>query len=49
LIRREADGTWPANSQKIGPEAALVLQSLEFSCPLAAIYEGTHLARAARG
>ena len=26
--------------------AALFLESLDFSCPLAAIYENTHLARA---
>jgi hypothetical protein len=28
------------------PHAALFLESLDFSCPLAAIYENTHLARA---
>jgi Uma2 family endonuclease len=41
LIRREPDGGWPANSQPIAAEAALVLDSLDFSCPLASIYEGT--------
>jgi len=41
LIRREPDGSWPANSQPIAAEAPLVLESLDFSCPLAAIYEGT--------
>jgi Uma2 family endonuclease len=49
LIRREADGTWPANSQPVGADAALVLESLDFSCPLAAVYEGTHLTRATSG
>src|SRR5713101_5834269 len=39
LIRREADGSWPANSQPIGPDAVLVLESLDYSCPLAVIYE----------
>jgi hypothetical protein len=41
LIRREPDGNWPANSRAIVAEAPLVLESLDFSCPLAAIYEGT--------
>lgn len=45
LIRRGVDGIWPANPQPIDAEAALVLESLDFSCPLAAIYENTHLAR----
>lgn len=41
LIRREPDGDWPANSLPIAAEALLVLDSLDFSCPLTAIYEGT--------
>ena len=41
LIRREPDGGWPANSLPIAAEALLVLDSLDFSCPLTAIYEGT--------
>ena len=45
LIRRGADGGWPANSEPLDAEAALFLESLDFSCPLAAIYENTHLAR----
>ena len=45
LIRRGADGSWPSNPQAIEADAALVLESLDFSCPLAAIYENTHLAR----
>lgn len=48
LIRRGVDGIWPANPQPIDAEAALVLESLDFSCPLAAIYENTHLSRAGR-
>ncbi|MGA8552055.1 MAG: Uma2 family endonuclease, partial [Stellaceae bacterium] len=43
LIRREPDGGWPANSIPIPEEAPLVLHSLDFSCPLAALYEGTRL------
>jgi len=49
LIRRGADGIRPANPQPIDADAALVLESLNFSCPLAAIYENTHLARAGGG
>jgi Uma2 family endonuclease len=45
LIRRGVDGGWPANPQSLEADAALFLESLDFSCPLAAIYENTHLAR----
>jgi Uma2 family endonuclease len=45
LIRRGADGGWPSNPQPIGADAALFLESLDFSCRLATIYENTHLAR----
>ena len=45
LIQRGADGGWPSNPQPIEAGAALYLESLDFSCPLAAIYENTHLAR----
>jgi Uma2 family endonuclease len=44
LIRRGAAGIWPANPQPIEADAALFLESLDFSCPLAAIYDNTHLA-----
>ena len=47
LIRRGADGSWPANPQPIYADAALFLESLDFSCPLVAIYDNTHLARTA--
>ncbi len=49
LIRRGADGIWTANPQPIDADAALVLESLDFSCPLAALYENTHFARAGGG
>jgi Uma2 family endonuclease len=45
LIRRGADGIWPSNPQPIEADAALFLESLDFSCRLATIYENTHLAR----
>ena len=41
LIRREPDGSWPANSAPIAEEAPLVLEGLDFSRPLNAVYEGT--------
>lgn len=41
LIRRQPDGGWPANSQPVAAENSVVLESLDFSCPLTAIYEGT--------
>ena len=44
LIRREPDGSWPANSIPIAEDAPLALDSLDFSCPLAALYEGTRFA-----
>lgn len=44
LLRREADGNWPADPQEIGPEGTLCLDSIGFSCPLRAVYAQTHLA-----
>jgi Uma2 family endonuclease len=49
LIRRGADGIWPANPQPVDADSVLVLESVDFSCPLTAIYEDTHLTRAAGG
>jgi Uma2 family endonuclease len=49
LIRRGADGIGPPNPQRVDADSVLVLESLDFSCPLAAIYENAHLARAAGG
>jgi Uma2 family endonuclease len=45
ILRREPDGSWPASPAEIGKDAVLALASLDFSCPLAALYEGTYLAR----
>jgi Uma2 family endonuclease len=49
LIRRGADGIWPPNPEPVDADSVLVLDSIDFSCLLAAIYENTHLARAAGG
>lgn len=46
LIRREPDGSWPANSMPIAEEAPLVLESLDFSCPLNLVYQGTRFVAA---
>jgi Uma2 family endonuclease len=46
MIRCGADGSWPSNPQPIEADATLFLESLDFSCRLAAVYENTHLARA---
>jgi Uma2 family endonuclease len=41
LIRREPDGSWPANPTPIAQEGRLALNSIGFDCPPAAVYEGT--------
>lgn len=46
LIRRELDGGWPANALPIGEQDWLPLESIDFGCPLAAIYEGTRFVAA---
>jgi len=48
LIRRQPDESWPASAQPVGADATLFLASVDFSCPLPAIYEGTHLSRPGR-
>ena len=49
LISRGADGSWPANPRLVGADAALVIESLDFSCPLTEIYEDTNLVSAIGG
>jgi Uma2 family endonuclease len=44
LLHRNADGTWPEVPQRLGPDDALVLESIGFSVPLAALYRTTTLA-----
>ncbi len=38
LIRREAEGNWPVNSQSIGEQDRLLLDSIGFGCPLAEVF-----------
>jgi Uma2 family endonuclease len=44
LLRRGADGSWPAEPEEIGPGASLRFDSIGFACPLAEVYAQTHLA-----
>jgi len=44
LLERQADGEWPTDPRLLGPEDALHLPSIDFSCPLIALYRGTRLA-----
>ena len=47
LLRRRTDGSWPDEPVQLGRDAALSLESVGLSCPLAELYVGTYLARAA--
>jgi Uma2 family endonuclease len=44
LLVRNADGTWPAEPQILGPDGVVTLPSIAFSVPLAAFYRTTALA-----
>ena len=44
LLRRGADGNWPAEPEEIGPDGTLRLDSIAFACPLRDVYAQTHLA-----
>lgn len=41
LIRREAEGRWPANPQSIAEQDRLALDGIGFECPLTAVYAET--------
>ena len=43
LLRRGADGYWPANPMPLGAETTLSLDSLGFAAPMAALYRTTGL------
>jgi Uma2 family endonuclease len=45
LLRRQPDESWPPNSEHLAADNTVQLDSIEFLCPLAALYEGTHLSR----
>ncbi len=44
LLRRDADGNWPAEPEEIDADGTLRLDSIAFACPLPAVYAQTHLA-----
>jgi Uma2 family endonuclease len=44
LLRRGADGSWPAEPEEIGPGDTLRFDSVGFACALADVYAQTHLA-----
>jgi Uma2 family endonuclease len=46
VLRRGADGNWPAEPEEIGPDGTLRLESIAFACPLPDVYAQTHLAKA---
>ena len=45
LLRRQPDGNWPKQPQKIGDGQELSLESIGFTASLSAFYEDTHLGR----
>ena len=44
LLRRQTDGSWPANPETVEAEATLTLASIELTMPLRALYTKTYLA-----
>ena len=47
LLRRNADGSWPADPVLLRAEASLTLESIGFTTPLTAVYRTTGLTRQA--
>jgi Uma2 family endonuclease len=47
ILRRRTDGTWPDEPIQISRDETLRLDSIGLTCPLAELYVGTYLARAA--
>jgi Uma2 family endonuclease len=44
VLRRGPDGNWPKETEKVGRDGTLRLDSIGFACPMAAVYARTHLA-----
>ena len=45
VLCREVAGSWPEQPQMIGADGTLALAGIDFTSPLAALYEGTYLIR----
>jgi Uma2 family endonuclease len=45
LLRRGADGSWPADPEPLGADDKPRLDSIAFECPLVEVYADTHLLR----
>jgi Uma2 family endonuclease len=43
VLRRDADGNWPANPTRVGPDGILALASIGFSALLRDMYVGTYI------
>jgi Uma2 family endonuclease len=43
VLLRDADGNWPANPTRIGPDGLLNLASIGFEVPLPEVYAGTYI------
>jgi Uma2 family endonuclease len=43
LLERQTDGEWPSGARLLGPDDTLCLASIDFQCPLGALYRGTRL------
>jgi Uma2 family endonuclease len=44
LLRRQSDGSWPAEPARIAADEMLTFDSIGFACPLRALYRTTRLA-----
>jgi hypothetical protein len=44
VLRRGPDGNWSKETEKVGRDGTLRLDSIGFACPMAAVYARTHLA-----
>jgi Uma2 family endonuclease len=44
VLRRDANGQWPAETEKIGRDGTLRLDSIGFACRMPEVYAHRHLA-----
>jgi Uma2 family endonuclease len=43
VLKRDADGNWPANPTRVGPDGILALDCIGFAAPLRDVYTGTYI------